>query len=331
MLNQKEIISLATGERVTLYLLISKIEKRKTKTGSDFLNLEFRDQTSTIVGRYWQGFESFLDSVKEGSIAKVAGKVDEYNGIKQIIIDKARVVEDEDKVGIDDFLPRSERELPIMIDELNEKISSIQNPFLKKLIDKMLSGNSYEKYIRVPAGKAWHHSYISGLLEHTIEIIKICELMCEFHSELNRDLLITGAILHDFGKVEELSIESGFDYTDKGRLMGHIVICSNMINEAASTIPDFPAELLNLVQHLVLSHQGKLEQASPVLPKTLEAIALYHADELSAKTNAYKQAVKTAVQENEDARWTKFLQLVGTPLFIPQNNDDEEEVKETLF
>ena len=154
--------------------------------------------------------------------------------------------------------------------------------------------------------------------------------MCDIHKDLNRDLLIAGAILHDFGKVEELSVDTGFNYTDQGKLIGHIVICSNLINETANKINGFPEELKNNLIHLVLSHQGKLEYASPVIPKTVEAIVLYQADELSAKTNAYKQAVKMAREENSEAQWTKFLQLAGTQLLIPKS-EKEEEIKETLF
>ncbi|MCK7525539.1 MAG: HD domain-containing protein [Ignavibacteriales bacterium] len=127
----------------------------------------------------------------------------------------------------------------------------------------------------VPAGKMWHHGYISGLIEHTLEIIRICDLMCDFHPEINRDLLICGAMLHDFGKIEELSFETGFEYTDKGKLIGHIVISSNdWLIKKLNEIKDFPEELKNCLIHLILSHQGKLEHASPVVPKTLEAIAL---------------------------------------------------------
>jgi 3'-5' exoribonuclease len=153
-------------------------------------------------------------------------------------------------------------------------------------------------------------------LEHTLEIMEICDLTANFHPEVNRDLLITGSILHDFGKTKELTFDSTFDYSDEGRLLGHIVIASIMIKEKINDIKEFPEGLKNQLLHLILSHQGKLEQASPVEPKTLEAIILYQADEISAKANAYKSAIEAdAKGEN---RWTKFLHLINSPLYIPE-------------
>ena len=152
--------------------------------------------------------------------------------------------------------------------------------------------------------------------------------MCSFHPEINQDLLICGAILHDFGKVEELSFDNGFDYTDKGKLIGHIVIAAMEIEKTAKSIKNFPGELKNQLIHLVLSHQGKLEHASPVEPKTLEAIVLYHADELSAKTNAYKNAIK--LEENSEGNWTKFLPLANTSLYKASSLENNSEEK-TLF
>jgi 3'-5' exoribonuclease len=158
----------------------------------------------------------------------------------------------------------------------------------------------------------WHHAYISGLIEHTLEIIKICDLMCDIHPEINRDLLICGAMLHDFGKIEELNFEPVFEYTDKGKLLGHIVIATMIVNEEINRLVNFPENLKNNLLHLILSHQGKLEYASPVVPKTLEAITLYQADELSAKVNAYKNVIANEIKPGSS--WTRFVSLAGTDI-----------------
>ncbi|MHB9041123.1 MAG: 3'-5' exoribonuclease YhaM family protein, partial [Melioribacteraceae bacterium] len=223
----------------------------------------------------------------------------------------------------EDFLPRSRRPINEMMEELNQVIDSVKNQHLNKLLRIILSGDNLDKYSRTPAGKGWHHAYIHGLLEHTLEIVRICKLMCSIHSDLNHDLLISGALLHDFGKTEELTYDSVFDYSDKGKLIGHIMIGALTVEKTASSIPNFPEELKTHLIHLVLSHQGKLEFASPVEPKTLEAIALYQADELSAKTNAYKYAIEA--DKNKGGRWTRFLPLAETSLFIPENNLDKAE------
>jgi 3'-5' exoribonuclease len=155
-------------------------------------------------------------------------------------------------------------------------------------------------------------------------------LVCDFHPEINRDLLICGAILHDLGKIEELSFDTGFEYTDKGKLIGHIVLGALLVNEKIKELNNFPEELKDCLIHLILSHQGKLEHASPVVPKTLEAITLYQADELSAKVNAYKNALESEIKT--DSKWTKFLTLAGTDLYGHNiTSETEKQISESLF
>jgi 3'-5' exoribonuclease len=154
--------------------------------------------------------------------------------------------------------------------------------------------------------------------------------MCEFHPELNKDLLVSGAMLHDIGKIEELGYDSAFEYTDKGKLVGHIVIASNLVRDEIKKISGFPSGLENNLIHLILSHQGKLEHASPVVPKTAEAIALYQADELSAKVNAYKNAVESELKTGTN--WTRFIQLAETDLHkFDIKNSSEESASNSLF
>jgi 3'-5' exoribonuclease len=256
----------------------------------------------------------------------VDGNIEEFNNQNQIKVKKIRVSNPDDNVSPDQFMQRSKRNLDEMTVELNNRIEKIADTYLNQLIQIVLSKKKLEKYLKVPAGKSWHHAYLHGLIEHTLEIIKICDLLADIHPEVNRDLLITGAILHDFGKTEELSSEASFDYTDRGRLIGHIVIAATEIEKAADSIPGFPSRLKDQVIHLILSHQGKLEFASPVEPKTLEAIILYHSDELSAKANAYKNAIE--LERNSKSNWTRFLPLANTSLYIKKK---DENPKETLF
>jgi 3'-5' exoribonuclease len=217
-----------------------------------------------------------------------------------------------------------------MTDEFNDRLQKISHPLLKRLLKNIFSGERFDKFSKAPAGKYWHHGYIHGLIEHTLEIIKICDLICDFHPELNRDLLIAGAMLHDLGKSEELKYDSAFEYTDDGRLIGHIVMASILVKEEIQKIPDFPDELERNIIHLILSHQGKLEYASPVIPKTIEAIALYQADELSAKVNAYKNAISS--EARGEGKWTKFITLAQTELYKHNlEKDSEGKNKKSLF
>ena len=328
MLEQKKLNELKKDEKIKHYLLLTKVTVKNTKSGKQYLDLELRDDSVSLNAKMWDNFESFLPTAQEGTIVKVLGTLDEFNNQPQIKIERIRNITKDDDVSVDDFLPKSNRPINEMETEFRNVLSSIKNTFLKALLDKIFTKENFAKYKRAPAGKAWHHAYIGGLLEHTLEIIKICNLMCEIHPDVDRDLLITGAILHDFGKIEELEFTSSFDYTDKGKLLGHIVIVANIIEKAAGEIKDFPEELKIQVIHLVLSHQGKLEYASPVTPKTLEAIILYQADELSAKTNAYKSAINS--EKNNNTNWTRYLPLAETSLFIPKE-ENEDDFKETLF
>jgi 3'-5' exoribonuclease len=329
MKNQKELREFKVNDKIELFLLITNLSVKNTKTGKQYLDLELRDTSTNINAKMWDGFDNFLTSAKVGSIIKVLGILDEFNNQPQIKIEKIRISKPEDEVNVYDFLPKSSRSFEEMEAEFVNRLNKIENENLKKLLKNIFNKESFEQYKNVPAGKAWHHAYIGGLLEHTLEIIKICDLMADIHAEINKDLLITGALLHDFGKIEELSFDKGFEYTDKGKLVGHIVIIANIIESECSKIENFPKELKNQLLHIVLSHQGKLEFASPVIPKTLEAIVLYHADELSAKTNAYKSAIISEMDSENN--WTRYLPLAETSLYIPKSFNKLDEFKETLF
>jgi 3'-5' exoribonuclease len=316
MLNQPELVSLIKGDPVDHFLLIRKFEIRLTKSGKEFLSLELGDKSTTVSANIWDdnsAFKSFRNSLEVGHIIKVKGSFDDYQGSPQIKIESVRIPKQSENISPIDFLPKSKKDLNKMLDEFNERIQKICEPNIKTLLNNIFNEERLNKYATAPAGKMWHHAYISGLLEHTLEIIKICDLMCDIHPEINRDILIAGAMLHDFGKIDELSFASAFEYTDKGKLIGHMVIAALIVNEEINKLNDFQEDIRLNIIHLILSHQGKLEFASPVVPKTLEAITLYQADELSAKVNAYKGSLESDIKPN--SQWTKFIGLAGTDLF----------------
>ncbi len=321
MLNQPELSGLNKGDSVNHYLMIRKCEVRLTKNNKEYLALDLGDKSQTLSANVWDNFETFYNTVNVGDVVKVKGSIDDFQGTPQIRVTAIRKLKEGEDVLPSDFMAKSKRDLDEMKNEFWTRVERINNSYLKTLLKAIFNENNFEKYSLAPAGKSWHHSYIHGLLEHTLEIVKICDLMCGFHPEINRDLLISGAFLHDFGKTEELSYDSSFEYTDKGKLLGHIVISAMLINEETKRIPDFPAELKENLIHIVLSHQGKLEYASPVVPKTLEAITLYQADELSAKVNAYKNALASGTKP--DSSWTKYISLASTDLYNHNLPSDE--------
>ena len=330
MLNQTELNSLSKNDRVDHFLVFRRIELRSTRTGNNYLFSELGDKSATLNANVWEGFAEIATKAKIGDVVKVTGTIEEYQGNLQIRVSSIKMATDADNVSARDFLPESKRNLEVMKKEFDQKIKSIKNDFLEKLIKQIFSEETYEKFCDAPAGKSWHHAYVHGLLEHTLEIINICELVCKFHPELNRDLLISGAMLHDIGKIEELSFDTAFEYTDKGKLVGHIVIAYNLVSDEIKKIPDFPVELKNNLLHLILSHQGKLEHASPVVPKTAEAIALYQADELSAKVNAYINVIDSEVKA--DSNWTRYIPLADTDLYKHEiDGSTENKSNKTLF
>ena len=332
MLNQSELSTISKGELIDHFLLVKKCELRLTKAGKEFLSLELGDKSTSSASNLWDdvaSFKSIKNSLAVGDVVKITGSMDEYQGNSQIKIDTIRLTKQSDNVTAKDFLPKSSRDLNVMKKEFSSRMEKITDSNLKSLMVNIFSDERFEKYTSVPAGKMWHHGYISGLIEHTLEIIKICDLMCDIHPEINRDLLICGAMLHDFGKIEELSFEPVFEYTDKGKLLGHIVIAAMIVNDEINKTPEFPENLKNNLLHLILSHQGKLEYASPVVPKTLEAITLYQADELSAKVNAYKNVIANEIKPNSN--WTKFISLAGTDIHAHGLINKSEENKKTLF
>lgn len=320
MLKQSELLSLKKGDGVDHFGILKKVDVRTTKQNKPYLCLEVADKSGSLSANIWDNFEGIVKSFSNGDLVKVIGVVEEYQGNLQLKLNKILSVKTEDNVVHADFLQHSKRDLKEMVEEFSTRLRNISNPFLNQLMTNIFNKTDYRKFAFSPAGKQWHHSYVSGLIEHSLELIKICDLMCDIHPEINRDLVICGAMMHDFGKIEELKSET-FEYTDKGKLIGHIVIGAIKINDECSKIENFPEELKNCLIHLVLSHQGKLEFASPVVPKTLEAITLYQADELSAKVNAYKNAIGYGVKE--EPGWTKYIPLASTDLYfhgIKQDN-----------
>ncbi len=329
MLNQKELNLLQKGDALNHFLVVRKSELRLTKANKQFLTLELGDKTISLNANMWDNFEEISVKIKPGIVVKVKGVIDEYLGNTQIKITALRLASSADGISSSDFLAHSKRDPQEMREEFSARMSKINDTCLRQLMEIIFQGERFEKFIKVPAGKSWHHSYIHGLLEHTLEIIRICDLMCDIHPEINRDILICGAMLHDFGKTEELSFEPVFEYTDKGKLLGHIVISAMLVNEESKKIKDFPEDLKNCLLHVILSHQGKLEFASPVVPKTLEAITLYQADELSAKVNAYKNAI---LNQKNDSKWTRYISLVSTDLFNHGISPEiDEEISKSLF
>lgn len=307
------------GDPINGSLVVERIELKVSSTNKYFIDIDLRGATAKLNGKVWDNAQAIFEKIKNSKVVTIRGILTKYKDQFQIKIEKIDNYSGDETAFIEQTMPRSANNLDEMKSEFSGFINSVEDPYLNKLLNEIFSSEDGMKFFKSPAGKSWHHAYLSGLLEHTLEIIRICDLMSGFHKEVNRDILLSGAMLHDFGKIIELSSEPGFEYSDTGKFVGHIVLAVLFVDRVIKEkLPDFPSHLKDQLFHLILSHQGKLEYASPVEPKTIEAIILYQADELSAKTNAYKQAIIKG--RNEGNKWTRPLPLANNnSLFIPED------------
>lgn len=313
---------LKPGQEVVEFFVLRKHELKKTVDGQGFLKLELGDSTGRIDGVVWDNAEQIYRSAQAGDVVKIKAWVTTYRDMPQLKVEKLRKAKEEE-TDLSDFLPASERNLDSLYDEFKKVASSVQNPHLQRFLEMLLTDSSVtEKLKTTPGGKLWHHAYVGGLLEHTLRVVQICEKAAGMYELVDRDLLITGALVHDLGKIGSYSAKGFFDYTDEGRLIGHIVSGNELIDRKIQLIKDFPSELALRLKHLVLSHQGQLEFASPVVPKTLEAIILHYADDMDAKADAFSHIIKT--QKSKGKKWSDWVNLINRYIYLGEEEETEK-------
>lgn len=281
-----EIRDFPAGDKVTGFYLLTRLQTRTKRDGAPYLVLELRDASGKIEGQFWENFKEFQESAQVGQVVKVQGRIDRWQGVARIQVQRARPTTPDDEAPESrDFLPHAERSPDEMREELFKIIESLTEEPLRQLLNNIFE-EVWELFAETPGGKLWHHAYLGGLAEHSLSIARLCDLLAQHYSELNRDMLIAGALLHDIGKVTELETGAGIDYSIDGRLLGHITMGALFVEEKIKQIEDFPEELRRRLLHLILSHQGSGEMGSPIKPMTLEALALHYADDLDSKLNA---------------------------------------------
>ena len=250
-----------------------------------------------------------------GDIIQIRGSTTTYKDSLQITLENLKKADE--KVKLSDFLPSSEKDIEELFLKFKEMVNSVKNPHLKALLENLVNDSKLmENLKQAPGGKLWHHSYLGGLLEHTLMVAQICEKAASLYELVDRDLLITGALIHDIGKIQQYSTAGFIDYSDEGRLIGHIVSGYDLISRKIEKIKDFPEELALKLKHLILSHQGQLEMASPVVPQTLEAIILHYADEMDAKSGAFTHIIKR--EKLKDKKWSDWVPLIKRFIYLGQ-------------
>jgi 3'-5' exoribonuclease len=348
------------NQPVTSFFCIAAISARDRKPSGQYLAITLADKTGQFEARMWEDFAGVLDTCSAGCYVKAQGTVSKYQGKFQITLSKMRLAA---AVEIDtaDFIPTSQYDIPTMAAELRGYVAAFRNPHLRRLVLAFLDDSTLgPQFIEAPAAKRLHHAWLGGLLEHVLCLVRVCLATAPFYPEVDPDLLVTGAILHDIGKVRELSWGSSFDYTLEGQLIGHISIAQGLLHEKIAQIDaeaaavvqaestratvasagtlllpldlsetalgdatpsepapgPFPPQLRLLIEHMILSHHGKLEFGSPKLPMTPEAMLLSALDDLEAKFQTLRNEFATAKTAGRSvAEPTEWVRSMERPLF----------------
>ena len=313
---------LKEGETVESVYLVREKSFDITKKGDPYIALELTDKTGMVDCRKWDALKSLFDSFSVDDFVKVKAKVEFFRNYPQLKIDSIEKTDDR-SVDISLYLPVSDKNRDKMFRDFLSEMESVKNPYLKALIDSIFADKDIaEKFNTAPAASDFHHPYIGGLLEHTLACVELARLLASKYKDIDLELLLCGTALHDIGKIDELSYKRSFYYTDKGRLIGHIVLGVNIVNAAIDNIPEFPEELKNLILHIILSHHGEQEWGSPKRPMCFEAIILHHIDNLDAKINGFRHFVKT--YNDPDSSWTKHSKMFGELLYKKSEVKHEE-------
>ncbi len=295
-------------EHVVEHYLCKQKQNLKTRGGKTYYSLKLQDKTGMIDAKIWE-LGNDIKAFEENDFIKIDAVVLAYQNELQLKISKVRKSL-EGEYDPSDYIPCTDKDRNSLHGQILDYVDAISNPFVKQLLENILIGNEKisKEFSNHSAAKNMHHSYMGGLVEHTLSVVQICDFMSKRYKFVNRDILIATAILHDIGKVFELSSFPENDYTDDGELLGHIVIGAQLISNEADKIKGFPHELKSLLMHSILAHHGEYEFGSPKLPKTIEAFILHCADNMDAKIKMYEEIIQSNKTQSSWVGYQKMLQ-----------------------
>ena len=305
----------------SIFLVKEKITAM-AKNGKPYLNLRLMDKSGEVEAKVWDNVDTLAASFDKDDFIAVRSKASVYLGKMQLVIAELKRVPEEE-VALADFLPETERDIREMEAELAALLASFTDVNLHRLLAAFFDDPAFMAVYRTaPAAKGMHHVYLGGLLEHSLAVAHLVDRIVPLYSGLNRDLLVAGALLHDVGKVREMTYLRSFDYSDEGKLLGHITIGVEMVQEKIVALAPFPEELAMLLKHMLLSHHGQYEFGSPKRPKTLEATILNYLDDLDSKINGIRTHV--GKEPENHARWTTYHRLYDRYFYKGNCMPDEE-------
>jgi 3'-5' exoribonuclease len=294
---------LQDGQAVTsLFLVGAKEIRTSQRSGKSWLELALRDRTGSIPAKMWDNFEALAKTFEAEDVVQIRGRVKLYNGQKEMTLEQIVPAAARD-YELSDFLAHTRYDVEKLYAELGAAVAAVRNPWIKRLLENVVNDPEIApKLKRAPAAMSMHHAFVGGLLEHTVSLIGLGRPVVAHYPELDADVLLAGIVLHDIGKIDELSYERATNYTTAGRLLGHITIGTLLVREKIKAIPGFPEPLAILIEHLILSHHGTYEFGSPSLPQTREAIALHFLDDMDSKMAAMRATLEGASGSEE---WTE--------------------------
>ncbi|MEY4166550.1 MAG: hypothetical protein RIR52_374 [Acidobacteriota bacterium] len=320
---------LQANQTISSTFLVKSKELRTKKTGGQFALILLADRTGEIMAQWWDNFEDSIETFDRDDIVFVRGLVNSYRNHLQITIHRMRPCQPQE-VDLSQYFPTTRFDVEKMFGELIGFIAEFRNPWLRRLLENILGDEeTARKFKRAPAAKTMHHPYLGGLLEHSLSLVRLCRFMASHYEGIDRDLLVTGAILHDFGKIDELSYDRAFGYTNEGQMIGHLVMETIMVAGKIAELPGFPDDLRRHLLHLLLTHHGKLEYGSPKLPSTPEALLLSMLDDLDSKVEAMQRLMADPLAVGD---WTRISPMFERPIYrrrtldpLPPTSTDQTE------
>lgn len=295
---------LEPNQAVTGLFLVSHKDVRQKKSGDPYLSLTLTDRTGELDAKMWDNAAEVIHAFERDDFVRVKGLYQIFQNRPQLTVHKIAAVA-EAEVDFADYFPASTRDRDEMFQELRSWIASVGNPHLKGLLEAIFADEAVAlAYRTAPAAKSVHHAWLGGLIEHVLSLCRLAKFTAAHYHDIDFDLLLTGVILHDIGKIHELNYARGFSYSTEGQLLGHIVIGMRMIDEKLRLLPDFPAPLRDLVLHMILSHHGELEFGSPKVPLFPEAMLLHHLDNLDSKMECMRGMIEK--DRLIDGAWTGY-------------------------
>jgi len=300
------------NQTITSFFVVAVKQVKSKKSGELYLSLVLADRSGQLQANMWDNVNDAISAFEQDDFVKVKGVVHKYNGRWQLTVHKMRKL-GESEIDYSDYLPKTPKDVEQLWQTLCGYIDNLENPWLKSLLKVFCADEKLvSAYKKAPAAKTLHHAFVGGLLDHVVSLFTVCDLASRNYPQVNRDLLLTGAFLHDIGKLHELTYQRSIAYTTKGQLLGHMIIELEMLHDKIKLVPGFPEELKVLLEHLIISHHGEYEFGSPKLPMFPEALMLHYLDDLDSKMESMRAQFEREAEL--DTPWTSYNASLARPL-----------------